>query len=146
VKFRMIVLKEGAGSDTPATTFVSKKQMADEIREKLAGGAEFDRIAQMYSEDSTNDSGGDWGWVERKTLNETLAQTAFSLKPGEISPVIPLDNAFYILMVEQKKPALTKPLSEVRQEIVDALTQEMKLKGQDRWLQELRSKAYIRVM
>jgi len=146
VKLRMIVLKEGAGSDTPATTFVSKKQMADEIREKLAGGAEFDRIAQMYSEDSTNDSGGDWGWVERKTLNETLAQTAFSLKPGEISPVIPLDNAFYILMVEQKKPALTKPLSEVRQEIVDALTQEMKLKGQDRWLQELRSKAYIRVM
>ena len=146
VKLRMIVLKEGAGSDTPATTFVSKKQMADEIREKLAGGAEFDRIAQMYSEDSTNDSGGDWGWVERKTLNEKLAQTAFSLKPGEISPVIPLDNAFYILMVEQKKPALTKPLSEVRQEIVDALTQEMKLKGQDRWLQELRSKAYIRVM
>jgi peptidyl-prolyl cis-trans isomerase SurA len=146
VKLRMIVLKEGAGSDTPAATFVSKKQMADEIREKLAGGAEFDRIAQMYSEDSTNDSGGDWGWVERKTLNETLAQTAFSLKPGEISAVIALDNAYYILMVEQKKPAQTKPLSEVRQEIVDALTQEMKLKGQDRWLQELRSKAYIRIM
>jgi len=147
VKLRMIVLKEGGtNGDTPADASVSKKQMAAEIREKLSGGAEFDRLAQMYSEDSTNESGGDWGWIERKTLNDELAKVAFSLKPGEISPVIPLDNAYYILMVESKKPAVTKPLSEVQSQIVDALTQEEKLKGQDRWLQELRDKAYIRVL
>jgi peptidyl-prolyl cis-trans isomerase SurA len=147
VKLRMIVLKDGgSGGDTPADASVSKKQMAAEIREKLAGGAEFDRLAQMYSEDSTNEAGGDWGWVERKTLNEELAKVAFSLKPGEISPIIPLDNAYYILMVEAKKPAVTKPLSEVQSQIVDALNQEEKLKGQDRWLQELRQKAYIRIL
>lgn len=147
VKLRMIVLKDGgSGGDTPADASVSKKQMAAEIREKLAGGAEFDRLAQMYSEDSTNEAGGDWGWVERKTLNEELAKVAFSLKPGEISTIIPLDNAYYILMVEAKKPAVTKPLSEVQTQIVDALNQEEKLKGQDRWLQELRQKAYIRIL
>jgi len=147
VKLRMIVLKEGASTgDAPADTSVGKKQMADEIREKLSGGAEFDRLAQMYSEDSTNESGGDWGWVERKTLNQDLAKVAFSLKPGEISPVIPLDNSYYILMVESKKPPVTKPLSEVQTEIVGALTQEQRLKGQDRWLKELRAKAYIRVL
>jgi parvulin-like peptidyl-prolyl isomerase len=147
VKLRMIVLKDGgAGGDTPSDATVGKKQMAAEIREKLAGGAEFDRLAQMYSEDSTNEAGGDWGWIERKTLNEELAKVAFSLKPGEISPIIPLDNAYYILMVEAKKPAVTKPLSEVQSQIVDALSQEEKLKGQDRWLQELRQKAYIRIL
>jgi peptidyl-prolyl cis-trans isomerase SurA len=147
VKLRMIVLKEGGSNgDTPADASVSKKQMVAEIREKLAGGAEFDRLAQMYSEDSTNESGGDWGWVERKTLNEELAKVAFSLKPGEISPIIPLDNAYYILMVESKKPAVTKPLSEVQSQIVDALSQDEKIKGQERWLQELRQKAYIRIL
>lgn len=147
VKLRMIVLKEGGSNgDTPADASVSKKQMVAEIREKLAGGAEFDRLAQMYSEDSTNESGGDWGWIERKTLNEELAKVAFSLKPGEISPIIPLDNAYYILMVEAKKPAVTKPLSEVQSQIVDALSQEEKIKGQERWLQELRQKAYIRIL
>jgi peptidyl-prolyl cis-trans isomerase SurA len=147
VKLRMIVLKEGGSNgDTPADASVSKKQMVAEIREKLAGGAEFDRLAQMYSEDSTNESGGDWGWIERKTLNEELAKVAFSLKPGEISPIIPLDNAYYILMVESKKPAVTKPLSEVQSQIVDALSQEEKIKGQERWLQELRQKAYIRIL
>ena len=150
IKLRMIVLKEGDSSsgngDASATASISKKQMAAEIREKLAGGAEFDRLAQMYSEDSTNESGGDWGWVERKTLNEELAKVAFSLKTSEISPIIPLDNAYYILMVEATKPAVTKPLSEVQPEIVQALVQEEKLKGQERWLKELRAKAYIKIL
>jgi peptidyl-prolyl cis-trans isomerase SurA len=148
VKLRMIVLKEGGASPDAASSgpSVGKKEMAAEIREKLAGGAEFDRLAQMYSEDSTNESGGDWGWVERKTLNEALAKVAFSLKPNEISQVIPLDNAYYVLMVEAKKPAVTKPLSDVRDEIVQALVQEEKLKGQERWLKDLRQKAYIKIL
>lgn len=146
VKLRMIILKEGAVTgDAPADPANSKKEMAAEIREKLAGGAEFDRLAQMYSEDSTNEAGGDWGWIERKTLNEELSKVAFSLKPGEISQIIPLDNSYYILMVEAKKPSVTKPLSEVQQEIVQALVQQEKLKGQERWLQGLREKAYIKI-
>jgi len=146
VKLRMIVIKEGASTgDTPADPANSKKEMAVEIREKLAGGAEFDRLAQMYSEDSTNEAGGDWGWIERKTLNEELSKVAFSLKPGEISQIIPLDNSYYILMVEAKKPSITKPLSEVQQEIVQALVQQEKLKGQERWLKGLREKAYIKI-
>ena len=147
VKLRMIVLKEGASSENgDASSSISKKQMAAEIREKLTGGAEFDRLAQMYSEDSTNESGGDWGWVERTTLNEELAKIVFSLKPSEISPVLPLDNAYYILMAEAVKPAVTKPLSEVQQEIVQKLIQEEKLKTQERWLKELREKAYIKIL
>jgi peptidyl-prolyl cis-trans isomerase SurA len=148
VKLRMIVLHEGAdvGGDASSAPAVNKRQMAQEIHDKLSGGAEFDRLAQMYSEDSTNESGGDWGWIERKTLNEDLAKVAFSLKEGEISPVIPLDNSYYILMVESKKPAVTKPLSQVRQEIVQKLQEEEKIKAQERWLQSLRQKAYIKVM
>lgn len=147
VKLRMIVLKEGSSNgDAPSDSSAGKKQMAAELREKLAGGAEFDRLAQMYSEDSTSDMGGDWGWIERKTLNEDLAKVAFSLKPGEISTVTQLDNGYYILMVEARKPAFTKPLSEVQPEIVQALIQEEKLKGQERWLKGLREKAYIKIL
>ena len=150
VKIREYYEKHSAGYTTPDAASsgpsVGKKEMASEIREKLAGGAEFDRLAQMYSEDSTNESGGDWGWVERKTLNEALAKVAFSLKPNEISQVIPLDNAYYVLMVEAKKPAVTKPLSDVRDEIVQALVQEEKIKGQERWLKDLRQKAYIKIL
>ena len=148
VKLRMIVLHEGgsSGGDASSDPGIGKKQMAYEIRDKLAGGAEFDRMAQMYSEDSTNESGGDWGWIESKTLNEDLAKVAFSLKKGEISSVIQVDNSYYILMVEDKKPAITKPLSEVQQDIVQGLIQQEKLKAQEEWIDTLRKKAYIKIM
>jgi peptidyl-prolyl cis-trans isomerase SurA len=145
VKLRMIVLREGGGGDA-SDPGIGKKQMATEIREKLAGGAQFDRLAQMYSEDSTNESGGDWGWIDRKTLNEELAKVAFSLKKGEISQVMQVDNAYYILMVEDKKPAITKPLSEVQQQIVQGLIEQEKVKAQEQWLDTLRKKAYIRIL
>lgn len=142
VKLRMIVLHEdpNAGADS------SKKTMADEIRQKVAEGAEFDRMAQMYSEDSTQDSGGDWGWVERKTLNDELSKMAFSMKAGEVSPVILLDNSYYILMVEAKKEATVKPLSELQREIEQSLIDQEKMKAQERWLQGLRDKAYIKIL
>jgi parvulin-like peptidyl-prolyl isomerase len=143
----MIVLHEGrASGDAPPDASLSKKEMAQEIHDKLAGGAEFDRLAQMYSDDSTKDAGGDWGWIERKTLNDDLAKVAFSLKTGEISPVIPLDNAYYILMVESTKPAVTKPLSQVQGEIVQNLIQQEKIKAQERWLKTLRDQAYIKIL
>ena len=146
VKLRMIVLQQGASTgDASSDANVNKKQMADEIRDKLAAGGEFDRLAQMYSDDSTKEAVGDWGWIERKTLNEDLAKVAFSLKKGEISPVIPLDNSYYILMAEDKKPAITKPLSEVQPEIVNNLVQQEKLKAQEHWLDGLRKQAYIKV-
>jgi parvulin-like peptidyl-prolyl isomerase len=49
-------------------------------------------------------------------------------------------------MVEDKKPAITKPLSEVQQDIVQGLIQQEKLKVQDQWLDTLRKNAYIKIL
>lgn len=144
VKLRMIVLREGNSDDVAGT---NKKQTAEEIRQKLASGAEFDRMAQMYSEDeSTSETGGDWGWIEHNTLNEQLTKTAFTLKVGEISPVIRIGDSYYILSIEARKNATMKPMTEVREEIERTLMQQERLKAQQRWLDTLRQKAYIKIM
>ena len=64
IKLRMIMIPSHADTGNSA----AQKAMAEEVLGKLASGAEFDRMAQIYSEDSTRDLGGDWGWIERKTL------------------------------------------------------------------------------
>ncbi len=46
----------------------AQKALAEEVLGKLASGAEFEQTAQIYSEDSTRETGGDWGWIERNTL------------------------------------------------------------------------------
>jgi len=145
VKLRMIVIREGTSGDIPDAG--SKRELAEEIREKVAKGAEFDRMAQMYSEDETTQQvGGDWGWVERNTLNEKLTNVAFSLRPGEVSPVISIENTYYIVMVEAKRNATIKPIGDVRDEIERNLIQQERTKAQQRWIDTLRQKAYIKIL
>lgn len=145
VKLRMIVLREDGGDDIVSGG--NKQQIAEEIRQKIAEGAEFDRMAQMYSEDeSTQESGGDWGWIERNTLNEELTAVAFSLRAGEVSKAVKIEDTYYILLIEARKNATVKPISEVRDEIERNLIQQERQKSQDRWLETLRRKAYIKIL
>lgn len=143
VKLRMIVLREG----TDDIVETNKRQTAEEIRQKIIAGAEFERMAQMYSEDeATSDIGGDWGWIERNMLNEELTKVAFSLKPGETSKVLEIGGSYYILFVEARKNASVKPMSEVREEIERNLIQQERMKAQQRWIDTLRRKAYIKIL
>jgi parvulin-like peptidyl-prolyl isomerase len=145
IKLRMIVLREGVSGDVPGGE--NKAQTAEEIRQKLVSGAEFTRMAEMYSEDEgTRDNGGDWGWIERGTLNEQLSQVAFSLSPGQVSKVIKLGESYYIMFVEAKKNAAVKPIHDVRDEIERNLIQQERMKVQQRWLEGLRAKAYIKIL
>ncbi|HEV2095718.1 MAG TPA: peptidylprolyl isomerase [Chthoniobacterales bacterium] len=140
VKLRMIMLP-GKNADGNAA---AQKAMAEELLHKLVGGAEFDRMAQMYSEDSTRDAGGDWGWIERKTLAAPLEKVAFNLPKGKISNIVELGGNYYILKVEDKRGGDSRPLAEVRAEIGKKLMQEESQHQQDVWLATLREKAYIR--
>lgn len=144
VRLRMIIIREGNSGDIPDAG--SKKDLAREIREKIAQGSEFESIARMYSEDDTRDAGGDWGWIERDMLNEEITKVAFSLRPGEVSPVVNIGDAYYIMMIDAKKNATIKPISEVRDEIERNLNQQERKKAQDRWLDSLRQKAYIKIL
>jgi parvulin-like peptidyl-prolyl isomerase len=140
VKLRMIMIPAHA-NDGNAT---AQRAMAEEILKKLAGGAEFDRMAQIYSEDSSRELGGDWGWIERKTLAGPLEKVAFSLPVGKVSNIIEFSGNFYLLRVEDKHGGVTRSLASVRDEIEKKLLQEEAQALQEKWLASLRSKAFIK--
>jgi len=139
IKLRMIMIP--VGTSDPA----GQKAMAEEILGKLVNGAEFERMAQIYSEDSTRDLGGDWGWVDRGTLAAPLEKVAFNLRPGKVSNIIQLAGNYYILKVEDKRGGVTRPFAEVRDEIEKKLVAEEAQAKQERWLTSLRQKAYIKM-
>jgi parvulin-like peptidyl-prolyl isomerase len=136
VKLRMVVLR-GAND--------GRRKMMEEIREKVAGGAAFEDLARMYSEDSNQEQGGDWGWINRKTLNETLTKVAFGLKPGQVSKIVEQGDSLYLLYCEAKKAGTTKPLSEVRGDLEKKLIQAERQKAQQEWINKLRKKAFIKI-
>lgn len=138
VKLRLIKIIPGAEPE-------KKRKMAEEIRQKLAGGADFAGLARVYSEDSTQDNGGDWGWVKHGDLNPEMERIVFGLQTGKVSEVLELNNAYYVLLAEQKKPGVTKPLKEVRDEIESRLLQIERQKQQQGWLDRLKKKAYVKI-
>jgi parvulin-like peptidyl-prolyl isomerase len=140
IKLRLIMIPSHANESDAAT----QKAMIDEIFAKLTNGAEFDRMAQIYSEDSTREQGGDWGWIERKTLAEPLEKVAFNLPVGKLSRVIDFSGNYYILKVEDKRGGDTKSLEDARPDIEKKLLQLEAQNLQERWLTSLRSKAFIK--
>ncbi|MDD5350276.1 MAG: peptidyl-prolyl cis-trans isomerase [Chthoniobacteraceae bacterium] len=136
IKLRMIVLHKDS---------IDAKNVAKEISKKVRDGAEFGQMAQMYSEDASKETGGDWGWIERNTLNETLSKPAFALKAGRVSDIVELGANYYLLYVEARKNAETKPLATVRDDVEKKVLQSERQALQDKWIAGLRSKAYIRI-
>src|SRR5207249_2572496 len=119
IKLRMIMIPGHADTGNSA----AQKAMAEEVLGKLASGAEFDRMAQVYSEDSTRDMGGDWGWIERKTLAAPLEKIASNMPVGRISNIIDYAGNYYILKVEDKHGGTTRSLAEARSDIEKKLIQ-----------------------
>jgi len=140
IKLRMIMIS--GQKDTGNAQ--AQKSLAEEVLGKLAGGAEFEQTAQVYSEDSTKDNGGDWGWIGRNTLAAPLEKFAFNMPVGRISNIIEYAGNYYILKLEDKRGGTTRSLAEARGDIEKKLIQDEAQQIQERWIASLREKAYIR--
>jgi peptidyl-prolyl cis-trans isomerase SurA len=120
-----------------------QRKLADEILAKLDAGDSFESMAKVYSEGKEAKEGGDWGWIGKDVLRKELNEIAFSLKAGQHSRVIETAEGYYILHVEDVKPAHTVALAEVRDDIEKILLQQQRAKMQEDWVRDLRAKAYI---
>jgi len=145
VKLRMIVLNVPSEADAD-----SVRKRAEEIRGKIKEGAAFAEMATTYSQGRQRDQGGDWGWVQQYdvdgalVLRKELAEPAFTLKPGEMSEVLVIGNSAYLMLVEDKRPAHTKALNEVRDEVEHTLLTEERVRIEKQWIERLKKKTFIR--
>mgnify|MGYP001148313605 CR=1 FL=1 len=117
------ILIKTAESDT-AEEIAEKRQQAEAILAKVRAGEEFSALAKQYSDDSSASQGGDLGFFTRGQMVAPFEEAAFSLAEGEISEVVKTRFGFHIIKVEEIQAAQTKPLAQVRDEIVTRLRQQ----------------------
>jgi len=139
IKLRMIVLNKTSGDDT------NTAGLAGEILAKIKEGATFQEMATVYSQGSQRGQGGDWGWAQRSVLRKELADTAFALKPGQMSGVIETPESCYLMLVEETRPAHVKPLKDVRDEIEVTLRTQTQKQLEQKWIAQLKKKTFIRL-
>lgn len=119
-------------------------QTATKIIEEIENGESFEELAKKYSQDTRKDRGGDWGWINRSDIRDELSGVAFALQKGEHSEPIQVKNDIFILKIEDRKDAGVQPLAEVRDQIEGILVGQMARDEQDKWLESLRKKAFIK--
>ncbi len=126
-------------------TETQAKQLIDDIREKLTHGADFAELAKQYSEDQHRDEGGAMGWVAAGELMPELDTVITQLSPGQASEPIQTRLGFHLVRVEERKPASSLSVMEANQAVFEKLYQQRFQELFIKWLDELRSKAYIQI-
>lgn len=139
LRLRQIILSPIAGEG-----LVPLRQTARQIIRELEAGANFADIARKYGQDEMSRNGGDWGWIERKDIRKELSDAAFALKPGGYSAPIELNDTIFILYAEDKREEMIQPITQVRDIIENVLVGEIARETQERWLQDLRNRSYVR--
>jgi peptidyl-prolyl cis-trans isomerase D len=94
------------------------------VLELARQGDDFTSLAREYSEDSTASNGGDLGYFSRTDMVEPFADAAFSMKKGEISDLVRTPFGLHIIKVEDIKEESTRPLAEVKEDVLQALKKE----------------------
>ena len=141
VKMRMIVL--GSGDDGAEAA----RKRAEELRARLAAGADFAAAARDASKDSKAANGGDWGWVRPdETLRKELAAAVRALRPGQISQPVEIQGDFYIVRVEDRQEESTISMQEASVEIEKMLGKKEDAALFGAWIRRMKQEAYVRVL
>jgi peptidyl-prolyl cis-trans isomerase C len=119
---------------------VDDKAVADDVTKSLKGGADFAKLAEQKSKDSSNKSGGDLGWFTLDTMVKPFADAVAALQPGQMTEA-PVQSQFgwHVIRLEESRAASPPAFEEVKDR-VKVLVQRKRLQT---YLDELRKSAKI---
>jgi len=106
VSFRQIVVAPHASKFADSVALAK----AESLLVQLKKGADFAEMAKRESMDpGTKNVGGDLGWNRRGSgLVPQFEAVMFSLRPGELSPIVKTSFGYHIIKVERVEPAEVK--------------------------------------
>ncbi len=112
------------------------------ILDQLHHGADFAKLAKQYSDDPGSKSqGGELGWIKHGVTVPEFDSAAFSLAPGQISGLVRTKFGYHIIQTEAKQTAHTRPLDEVRAEIMATLTRQHETQQEQAFAHQLSTEA-----
>ncbi len=140
VKTRHILITVPKGADAKADA--AAKAKAEDLLRQIKGGASFADLAKKNSDDpGSKDSGGELPMIPTASLDPAYARAAMALNPGQTSDVVRSQFGYHIIQTEQKQPASTKSLAEVKDDIIGKLSAQKLVAAQSAYAGQLASEA-----
>jgi len=124
----------------------AKHKLMEDILKQARAGTNFADLAKQYSEDpGSKDKGGEYTFPRGQMVKQ-FEDTAFSLKPGEISDIIETQFGYHIIKLSEKIPAKKVEFDKVKDGIHDHLLNLAIQKQLPDYLKKLVKDADIKIM
>jgi len=136
-KVEELVVREDSDL-TPA----ERERLASSLAERAQAGEELGSLVAGTSE-GTVAGPIDHGWVEKGTLVGELDAAVWSLGAGQSSDPVSARGGLHVLRVVEIRPAETRPLEEVADEVRNQIGQDRFATRAREWLDELARNAYV---
>jgi len=121
-------------------------ERAGAIATALQEGTSFASLARRYSKDSKAMMGGSWGKINPdEVFRQELADAVKQLNPGEVSPVLVLEDHGYIVRKDEQQDMRTLTFEEASRFVEGRLRMEKSEKMFKEWIGRLRKDAYISI-
>ncbi|MYN45716.1 peptidylprolyl isomerase [Pseudoduganella sp. FT93W] len=115
----LVAVKKGASAAEVAAAKAKAEAIVAELRK---APADFAKVAKTKSDDAVSaEQGGDLDIVTKGALPAPVEAAVMKLKQGEISDAVQSEYGFHVLTVTALKPAVVKPLDEVKTEVAAVL-------------------------
>ena len=103
---------------------VESRDLADEIKAEIEGGADFAELAAEHGSDGTAERGGDLGWFDRGMMVAPFAEAAFAAEEGALVGPVQTQFGWHVIRVTGSREKAVPPFEEVRGELAQSLARE----------------------
>jgi peptidyl-prolyl cis-trans isomerase D len=141
VKVAHILFKTAGKAPAEAATI---EKTARDVLNQIKGGTNFADLAKKYSEDTSASDGGEIGWVVRGQTVKEFEDTAFSMKPGQVSDLVKTVYGIHILKLEDKQTAHLQSFGEVKGSILAELEKQRVADAQEKLADDLESQLRLK--
>ena len=137
---RQILVKVDEKTDDAAA-----KAEAETLAARIAGGAEFAKLAAESSDDATtNRRGGDLGWFGADTYGSAFGMQVAALSDGQTSAPFKTD-AGWVIVQRTASRQVTAGDDNMRAQVRETIGRRKLEDEWNRWLREMRGEAYVDV-
>ena len=139
VRASHILIKVDPGADEAKKAEARTK--IESLQAKLKKGDDFGALAKEYSEGPSGPKGGDLGFFGRGQMVKPFEETAFSMKPGQVSGMVETRFGYHLIMVTERTPESTLSYEEVKDRLEQYLKQQKVQAEIAAYVENLKSKA-----
>ena len=143
VRASHILIRPDPNAKDPNEAKAQAKAKIQELLTKIKAGADFAQLAKTNSACPSASRGGDLDFFPRGQMEPSFEKVAFETDVNNVSDIVETPYGYHIIKVTARQAASTTPFEQVKDRIINQVTQRKRNEFMSQYIQQLRAGAKI---